>query len=147
MTPDFTAGGLLPPGIHSVSRSELRARFGGTPVRSQILAGIFRAADALRVAGCQWLWIDGSFATIKGQPGDWDGCWDPSGVDRKLLDPLLMDFSPQGRARMKVKYLADLFPSTWIEQSSSSTFLNYFQIDKATGLPKGVLVLNLRDIS
>jgi len=48
---------------------------------------------------------------------------------------------------MKVKYLADLFPSTWIEQSSSSTFLNYFQIDKATGLPKGVLVLNLRDIS
>jgi hypothetical protein len=147
MIPDFTASGVLPPGIHPATRSELRARFAGNLVRSQILAGIVRAADALRVAGCQRLWVDGSFVTIKGQPGDWDGCWDPAGVDRKLLDPLLMDFSAQGRARIKVKYLADLFPSTWVERSSSSTFLNYFQIDKTTGLPKGVIVLNLRDAS
>jgi hypothetical protein len=89
--------------------------------------------------------VDGSFVTIKDQPSDWDGCWDPTGVTPHLLDPTLADFSPNGRARCKVKYLADLFPSTWVEKSSSSTFLDYFQIDKTTGLPKGVIVLNLKD--
>ena len=147
MIPDFTADGLLPSGIHVATRPEFRLRFAGNPIRSQILGGIARAADALRAAGCQRLWVDGSFATIKNEPGDWDGCWDPAGVDLQLLDPLLTDFSPRGRARVKLKYLADLFPSTFVERSSSSTFLDYFQVDKTTGLPKGVILLNLRDAS
>jgi hypothetical protein len=147
MIPAFTAVGLLPAGIHPATRSEFRSRFAGNPIRSQILGGISRAADALRIAGCQRLWVDGSFATTKDQPGDWDGCWDPTGVDLELLDPLLMDFSPRGRVRIKVKYLADLFPSTFIEQSSSSAFIEYFQVDKTTGLPKGVILLNLREAS
>lgn len=125
MLPAFSPDGLLPPGIHVATQYEFRARFAGTIARAQILKGVEFAATALRLAGCQRLWVDGSFATAKLTPGDWDGCWDPVGVDLLRLDPVLADFSPHGRARMKVKYLADLFPSTFIESSSSSTFLQY----------------------
>jgi hypothetical protein len=143
MLPAFLSNGLLPAGVHVVVWADLRNRFGGSLQRLQILGGLERAAWALRQARCRRLWVDGSFATGKSDPGDWDGCWDPSGIDLRLLDPLLQDFSAQGRARMKMKYVADLFPSTYIEKSSTSTFLEYFQVDKQTGLPKGIVQLNL----
>lgn len=144
MIPVLTTDGLLPPGIHVATRDQLRARFGSEFVRAQFFAGVMRAADALAHAGCQRLWVDGSFVTNKVVPGDWDGCWDPAGVDPDLLDPTLYDFTAEGRSRMKSKYLADLFPSSFIEQRSTSTFLEYFQIDKTTGLAKGLIQLNLR---
>jgi len=143
MLPALSPEGLLPPGIYIATLPEIRATFAGNQPRLQIFAGLGRAASALQLAGCRRLWVDGSFVTSKPVPGDWDGCWDPAGVDPQQLDPQFIDFSPQGRARIKVKYMADLFPSSWIEASKSRSFLDYFQVDKTTGLPKGVIQLNL----
>jgi hypothetical protein len=136
--PPFTPAGLLPIGIHRATAHEVIQRFGWTAERRRLLVAIGRAAQALQIAGCLRFWIDGSFVTAKPDPRDWDGCWDPLGVSPLRLDPVLQDFSADGRERMRIKYLCDLVPSTFIEKRSSSTFLEYFQMDKL-GRPKGVV--------
>ncbi|HLL02299.1 MAG TPA: hypothetical protein VK539_17065 [Myxococcaceae bacterium] len=143
MIPDFTSTGLLPPGVYETTWTELSARFGGSLRRKGILQGLRQAALALKRAGCRRLWIDGSFVTNERMPSDWDGCWDSIGVDPEQLDSVLKDLSPAGRRRMKTKYMTDLFPASIIEQRSGLLFVNYFQVDKATSEPKGILLLDL----
>jgi len=54
MTPPFELStGLLPAGIHEATWEELVARFGWTPYRLTLLAGLKAALDALRLAGCR----------------------------------------------------------------------------------------------
>src|SRR5689334_20527946 len=55
--------GNLPPGVHDAAWSELVARFGSTPHRLMLLAGLKAALDELRTAGCPRAYIDGSFVT------------------------------------------------------------------------------------
>jgi hypothetical protein len=145
LIPDFTTDGLLPPGLHVASPEDVAARFAWTTRRRKILHAIGRAARALEIARCRRFWIDGSFATAEEEPGDWDGCWDVTGVQLYLLDPVLKDFSDQGREAMKLKYLGDLFPSKYREQRSGSPFLDYFQMDKQ-GRPKGILEVRLSGV-
>lgn len=73
--------GLLPSGIHDATWEEFVARFGWTPHRLALLAGLKAALDALRTAGCRRAYIDGSFVTAKAMPADFDGCWETEGVD------------------------------------------------------------------
>jgi hypothetical protein len=140
--PDFTRLGVLPPGVHDATWAEISQRFGNNGQRRSVLAGIRQAATALAKARCRRLWIDGSFVTSRAKPKDWDGCWDPVGVVPSLLDPDFLDFSKDGRARMKMKYMADLFPSSLTEVASGLVFLNYFQQSRG-GDPKGVVILDL----
>ena len=134
--------GLLPPGQHPATWEEIAERFGRNGQRRSVVGGIRLAATALARANCRRLWIDGSFVTSKAKPRDWDGCWDPFGVNPQLLDPALLDFSAIGRKRMKTKYLADLFPASATEATSGLLYLNYFQQERS-GDPKGVLLLYL----
>ncbi len=143
MLPEFTPTGLLPPGVHETTWVVLSERFGRNLRRQSILQGLRQAALGLKRAGCRRLWIDGSFVTDKRSPGDWDGCWDPVGVDPAKLDRVLFDLSPLGRRRMQAKYMADLFPASVTENQSGLLFVNFFQVDKATGDPKGILLLDL----
>jgi hypothetical protein len=60
----------------------------GAGVRARsILVGInavkpcSRALNDLRDAGCKRVYLNGSFVTSKDEPGDFDACWDPTGVD------------------------------------------------------------------
>lgn len=119
-------------------------RFGSTPNRRRLLSGLKAALDALRAAGCQRIYLDGSFVTAKKAPGDFDACWDVTGVDPALLDPVLLVFD-QGRAAQKAKYGGELFPAQLPNGITGLTFLEFFQIDKQTGRPKGIVVLDLRE--
>ena len=100
--------GNLPPGIHEATWSELTAAFGTTPRRLRLLAGLRAALDSLRQAGCQRVYVNGSFVTAKPDPGDFDGCWEAAQVDPSRLDPVLLDFANRRRAQ-KAKYLGELF--------------------------------------
>jgi hypothetical protein len=142
--PQFDAEGNLPPGIHVVTWAELKMAFGTNQRRVQLLAGLRRAAEALKAAGCSTLYVDGSFVTKKDQPGDFDGCWDPRGVDARRLDPVLLDFG-NGRFAQKVKYGGELFPSSSIAEAAPPrrVFLQFFQCDKRTGNPKGIVAIDL----
>jgi hypothetical protein len=84
---------VLPPGIHDATMEEIERRLATNDVRRDLFDGFRRGVEALRRGGCQIVFLDGSFVTGKERPGDFDACWDPSGVDHRKLDPVLLDFS------------------------------------------------------
>lgn len=132
---------VLPPGIHDATMAEVALAFATTPHRQWLFEGFQRVAEALRVAGCNILYLDGSFTTGKPHPDDYDGCWDHSGMDFALLDPVLLDFSHK-RANQKRKFLGEMFPAL-LANGPSGTFLDFFQIEKFSGQPKGIIRISL----
>lgn len=134
----FEASGNLPPGVHAATWDEFVARYGSTPHRLALLAGLKAALDASRTAGCERTYLDGSFVTAKAVPGDFDGCWEVAGVDPDLLDPVLLVFANQ-RAAQKAKYGGEFFPA----ETAGTRFLDFFQRDKQTGDPKGIIALDI----
>jgi hypothetical protein len=141
--PEFDpATGNLPPGIHDATWEEAVAAFGSTPRRTKLLDGLYQALHGLRAAGCARAYIDGSFATTKDEPGDFDGCWEPQGVDPSVLDPVLLDFKQQ-RAAQKAKYGGELFIANAAASPAGTAFLDFFQTDKTTGDPKGIIAIDL----
>ena len=145
MIPALTKG-KLPPGVHAASWEELVTTFGNTPWRRDLLTGLRAGLTSLRAAGCLTVYIDGSFVTGKDIPGDFDACWDIAGVDPTLLDPVLLTFA-DGRAAQKAKYLGEFFPSVADANPEGDAFLDFFQIDKETGEPKGIIALELGGLS
>jgi hypothetical protein len=145
MIPAFNSDGNLPPGVHWAKWQEFASRFGTTPHRQQLLRGLKSALDSLSKAGCQVVYIDGSFVTEKENPNDFDGCWDIKGVDPELLDPILLNFDNK-REKQKVKYQGELFPASEIADRVGKTYLDFFQIDR-NGNPKGIVAINLGDCS
>jgi hypothetical protein len=145
MIPELDSDGKLPPGVHEATWEQLAAAFGQGSVRARLLDGLYRAALALKVAGCSTLYVNGSFVTTKSQPGDFDACWEPAGVSAAKLDPVLLDFSNK-RLAQKAKYGGELFPSSARAElpPASRTFLEFFQRDKDTGKVKGIVAVDLR---
>lgn len=78
-------------------------------------------------------------------PNDFDALWDVTHVDLALLlqsEPCFGDFS-NGRAAQKAKYCGEFFPANFHEPSFGGLFLDFFQLDKETGLPKGIVAIDL----
>lgn len=143
MIPDFDADGNLPPGVHWATWQEFVQRFGMSPHRDKLLMGLRSALDGLKAAGCQAVYIDGSFVTTKSVPNDFDACWDTEGVNPDLLDPILLLLT-NGRVAQKAKYFGELFPAQFSEGMTGLRFLEFFQIDKETGKLKGIIAIDLR---
>jgi hypothetical protein len=143
--PPFTPAGVLPVGEHPATWQEVTACFGGNPKREILLQGLLAAARSLAAAGALTLWLDGSFVTAKSEPADFDGAWDPAGVDLSRVDPLLVDIADlsSGRQRQKAKYGGELLVGR--EGASGLPFHQFFQMDK-NGDPKGIVVLDLRTL-
>ena len=142
MVPDFTEDGLLPPGVHWATWEEVAERFGGNSRREQLLAGLRKAVENLRGAGCATVYVNGSFVTNKDVPGDFDACWDEEGVDSDALDPVF-HMLDAGRPEQKAKYLGELFPATAMADPSGVLFLDFFQEDTDSGEPKGIIAIDL----
>ena len=100
--------------------------------------------DSIR-AGCRTVYLDGSFVTSKQVPNDFDACWDETGVDMTLIDPVLLEFD-RGRAAQRAKYGGEFFPATWVARMRGDVFLDFFQIDRETGQTKGIVALDLGGI-
>ncbi len=143
MIPALRQDGNLAPGIHWAEWDEFATRFGYTAWRNHLLSGLKRALKVLKAAGCKAVYVDGSFATGKPRPGDYDACWDTTGVDPSLLDPVLLQFGG-GSAAQKVKYGGELFPAHGWERRTGKRWLDFFQTDKLTGAQKGIVAIDLR---
>jgi len=141
MLPPFDATGNLPPGIHIADWDEIQTRFGTTPRREQLLAGLAEALAQFRLAGCRRAYLDGSFVTNKHVPADYDVCYDTRGMDPLYLDPVFFDVRA-GRAAQKAKYGGEFFPVT-MSAGPSYNFLQFFQVDKRTGSAKGIVAIEL----
>lgn len=132
---------VLPSGIHDASMAEVEQRFATNSGRAKLFEGLKQGVESLRRAGCKAVYLDGSYVTAKENPADFDACWDPLGVDVKKLDPVLLDFSNK-RANQKIKYGGEFFPSS-AKADAAATFINFFQVDRYTGMPKGILRIRL----
>ncbi len=144
MIPEFSRAGGLPAGIHWATLQEIESRFGFSHRRTRLLAGLKSALAALHAAGCRRVYLDGSFVTVKNDPGDYDACWDFEGVDLESLDPVFLDFS-NSRMAQKQKYLGEFFPAQMPEGTTGRLFLDFFQTDKESGKRKGIVGLNLQE--
>lgn len=141
MIPGFRPDGTLPPGEHEATWREIVQTFGTTPHRRGLLAGLRRALQALRDAGCRRAYIDGSFVTTTPLPRDYDGCWETLSVDADALDPVLLDLDFP-RTQQKEKYGGEMFPASWPADRQGRTFRDFFQADR-DGNPKGIVVIDL----
>jgi hypothetical protein len=139
--PPFNSDGNLPPGVHWATWQDFATRFGTTRHRKQLLKGLKSALDSLSKAGCQVVYIDGSFVTEKENPNDFDGCWDLTGVDPYLLDPILLNFENK-RAAQKAKYWGELFLAQDLADDARRTYLDFFQTDRNGNL-KGIVAIDL----
>ena len=83
--------------------------------------------------------------TAKLEPQDFDACWDAAGVDPDLLDPALLDFSNR-RAAQKQRFGGEPFPADFAAEPSGTRFLDYFQRDRDTGEPKGIIAIELGEL-
>jgi hypothetical protein len=145
MIPEFNSSGNLPPGIHYATWAEVEDRFGIDAHRTRLLAGMKEALQSLKIAGCKTVFVDGSFVTQTDFPADFDACWEMTHVDLPTLyivEPVLFDFRNR-RAAQKAKFQGELFPSQQAADNSGRTFLEFFQIDKNTGEPKGIVAVDL----
>lgn len=146
MIPEFVDIGaswmVLPPGIHTATLREVENRFASGERRRDLFAGFAKAYRSLEMAGCLIVYLDGSFVTEKPNPGDYDACWDPTGVDPAKIDPVLFEFK-DNRRDQKTKYGGEFFPSSALADGHAF-FVDYFQKDKETGRRKGIIALHLR---
>jgi hypothetical protein len=143
MSGGFDPDGNLPPGVHSFSWSDFVQAFGWNDHRRRLIAGLRLALDDLKAAGCQTVYVDGSFVTAKETPGDFDACWERAGVTIRMLPRALMTFDP-GRATQKAHYRGELFPADAQAEPRGRRFREFFQVDKHSGQPKGIVVIDLR---
>ena len=141
MIPDFDLTGNLPPGVYWASWNDVVGKFGVNPWRKRLLDGLFEALTNLKMAGCRTVYLDGSFVSNKIIPNDYDACWEETGVNPQLLDPVLLTFDP-GRATQKAKYMGEFFPASIPVNPDGMSFIEFFQIDKVSGNPKGILALD-----
>ncbi|HEY7031539.1 MAG TPA: hypothetical protein VH482_09445 [Thermomicrobiales bacterium] len=90
------------------------------------------------------MYVDGSFVTGKTSPNDFDACWDRRGVDRHLLNPVLLTFDRR-RVTQKSRYGGELFPADAIADDYGTRFLDFLQFDHRAGRPKGIIAIDLEN--
>lgn len=142
--PNYQPNGNLAIGIHVMEWAEFKETFGYNETRNGILVGMAIALAALKKHGCLRVFMDGSFVTTKEEPGDFDGCWNPDGVNiAELIKELscFMDLRAP-RNSQKTLFKGEIFPSTVPADNKGSTFLEFFQKDRDE-TPKGIIQINL----
>jgi hypothetical protein len=75
-------------------------------------------------------------------PNDIDALWDIEGVDADALDDVFFDFA-DGRAAQKSRFGCEFFPAQLPEGVTGRVLLEFFQVDRQTGEPKGIVELKL----
>ena len=143
LPPFDPATGYLPSGEHRATWPEVLDRFGWNPVRRALLDGMQEALVLLAAAGCTKVWLDGSFVTAKDEPGDFDAVWADDGGDEERLDPIFYEFA-HGRRAQKLRFGGELFPN-WIDASSHSRFVDFFQHDSERR-SKGIVVIDPSEV-
>lgn len=121
-------------------------RFGRTPSRRRLIAGLRDGARLLAAAGCRRIWLAGSFVTdIEGRaarpPRDIDVGWEIADVDLAVLarlDPALDPLRPDYAAQRQ-RYGAEFFA---VAAPVSLGQLDFFQHDRG-GRRKGIVVVEL----
>ncbi len=137
--PNFNILGELPEGIHWAEWDEISLKFSCNIHRKKMLDGLKVVLTHLKMAGCKYVYLDGTFVTNKQFPNDFDVCWDITGVDASILFnniPELFDFY-NGRLNQKMLFYGEFIP---YDPSKTGTYsiLEFFQYNR-NGQKKGII--------
>jgi hypothetical protein len=58
---------------------------------------------------------------------------------------VFFDFT-NGRAAQKKRFMREFFPAQLPEAASGRTFLEFFQVDKENGSPKGIVAIDVKRV-
>ena len=143
MIPELTRKGVLPPGLHRATMSEIRRRFGNDAgVRARLMKGFEAVVRMARKTGASKLYLDGSFVTDKKAPGDWDAVLVlPAGARISSKEAQVL----ADREALKKRHGGDLFT---VMQEDEEIIVHYvegvFAHDRE-GRPKGLLIVDLKE--
>lgn len=143
--PAFNSQGYLPKGIHAATWEQFIAHFGYNAKRQRLLSGLRAAIWFLQQAGCQTIYVGGSFVTRKQTPGDIDVLWEGAATDWRYLRQVAPVFFDATSARQKRIFGGEFFPDEGIEVESNLTFLEFFQRTRR-GRPRGIVRIRITDI-
>jgi hypothetical protein len=141
--PPFTDQSYLPAGIHGSDWDEVTINLGFSEHRRVLLKGLYQGLVALKVAGCQTVYINGSFVSTKVSPDDIDVCYELDNMNLNFLESVFSDFSNR-RARQKARFSCEFFPANAVADVSGRTYLDFFQRNPINGELKGIIALDLR---
>lgn len=127
---------------------EFTKTYGSNKHRTALIQGMKAALNLLKTAGCKTIYMDGSFVTnpnVEPYPGDYDACFVLNEISEgRALDPV---FRLQGAAldteTQKARFGGEFYPAE-IPSFTGERMLDFFQTDKETGRPKGIVVLDIR---
>lgn len=134
---------VLPEGIHESSFREVEDVLTFSERRELLFNGLIQGSMALCGAGCSILYLDGSFVTLKVEPGDYDAVWDTQGVNFNILDSVFKENKPP-RLSQKNKFLGEYLPTEYIEDGRSTYMIEFFQDIRHSVVKKGILKINLQ---
>ncbi|WP_017259513.1 DUF6932 family protein [Pedobacter arcticus] len=145
--------GLLIPGEYKLSIKEFEKEFVTNEERRIIFKGFQKLIKIFTAIECEYLYADGSFVTKKPFPSDIDVCWhmhnESSKRDQqleallKICPPLFFLNKIENREYIQKEFCADVFPANTKERDSGLLFKDFFQKDKHTDEPKGIIVIDL----
>jgi hypothetical protein len=136
---------VLPKGIHIYTLEQLKDEFAANPTREKLFDGLVKLLQELKAAGCERVYLGGSFASGKINPGDFDLTWDPEGVDMSKLDAVLTGPTWATTRARKDQYLGDIFIRN--PAVTGHDHAEEWQFDARSGIEKGVIQLNLEDMA
>ena len=111
--------------------------------RAEVVEALARAVTSLRLRHPTRVGIDGWSGAGKTTLAD-----ELAGVDFDLLDsldPVLLDWTNR-RAAQKTRFGGELFIAESAADPWGTTYLEFFQHNRNTGEPKGILAIDLRGL-
>lgn len=142
MIPEFNNYGNLPKGIHLVTISEFKKRFVNSIKREELFIGIERLMKDLRKFNCKAIYIDGSYVTDNPSPKDIDVLWEDDNIEYPFAE-LMLPILFESNIDIKRAYGFYVYPANYNVTGIGLTFLNFFQLDKASGTPKGIIKIKI----
>ena len=131
MIPDLDPNGNLGPGIHEATWTEFLERFVWNAQRVHIAAGFQDALEGLARAGCEEVFVGGSFVSSKESPGDVDVLYSTPSKPALLPDSLLTRHRPSMKADFCGDYIED-----------EPAIRRFFSTDR-NGNPRGFVKLKI----
>lgn len=140
---EFDANGYLPPGIHDASLADIEMRFAQSEHRRGLYDQLRAWCAHMKAAGCQTVYIDGSFISAKEMPGDYDACWEGRGVDLDRIEGSLLMEHDTSLDDIKRTFGGDIRPARMSPPGTLRAYLDFFQKDR-NGVAKGLVRVDLK---
>lgn len=142
MIPEFDKHGNLKPGIWNATIAEVEERFAQTPLRRRLFEALLVVVEILTAAKCPAAYLDGSFITTASEPGDYDLCYESTGMVPTEEWRLFLKLTADER---KKEHLGDIFVRMQVPPFFTD-HVELWQSDR-DGNVKGIIRIELRQQS